>query len=111
MVGSLDEALNIRGFRYHPADIEATIVRCHKNIVARLAFTLTTVSCMLEWESRNGTTVSCMLEWEFRNGTTVSCMLEWECRNETTVSCMLEWEFRNGTTVSCMLEWEFRNEL
>ena len=33
VVGSLDEALNIRGFRYHPADIEATVVRSHKNIV------------------------------------------------------------------------------
>ena len=35
VVGSLEEALNIRGFRYHPADIEATVVRCHKNIVGR----------------------------------------------------------------------------
>ena len=35
VVGSLDEALNIRSFRYHPADIEATVVRCHKNIVSR----------------------------------------------------------------------------
>lgn len=35
IVGSLDEALNIRGFRYHPSDIEATIIRCHKNVVGR----------------------------------------------------------------------------
>lgn len=35
VVGSLDEALSIRGFRYHPADIEATVVRCHKTVVGR----------------------------------------------------------------------------
>ena len=35
VVGSLEEALNIRGFRYHPADIEATVIRCHKNIIGR----------------------------------------------------------------------------
>ncbi len=35
VVGSLDEALNIRGFRYHPADIEATVARCHKSVIAR----------------------------------------------------------------------------
>ena len=33
VVGSLDEALNIRGFRYHPADIEATVVKSHKNVI------------------------------------------------------------------------------
>ena len=38
IVGSLEEALNIRGFRYHPADIEATVVRCHKNIIGRCVF-------------------------------------------------------------------------
>ena len=36
VVGALDEALNIRGFRYHPGDIESTVVRCHKNITGRL---------------------------------------------------------------------------
>lgn len=35
IVGSLDEALNIRGFRYHPSDIEATIVRSHRNVIGR----------------------------------------------------------------------------
>ena len=35
VVGALDEALNIRGFRYHPADIEASVVRCHKNVIGR----------------------------------------------------------------------------
>ena len=39
VVGSLEEALNIRGFRYHPADIEATIVRSHKNIIGRYSGT------------------------------------------------------------------------
>ena len=37
VVGSRDEAMNIRGLRYHPVDIESTVVRCHKNIVERLA--------------------------------------------------------------------------
>ena len=35
VVGALDEALNIRGFRYHPGDIESTVVRCHKNVIGR----------------------------------------------------------------------------
>lgn len=35
IVGALDEALNIRGFRYHPSDIEASIVRSHKNVIGR----------------------------------------------------------------------------
>ena len=35
VVGSLDEALSIRGFRHHPADVEATVVRSHKNIIGR----------------------------------------------------------------------------
>lgn len=35
IVGSLDEALNIRGFRYHPSDIEASIIRSHRNIIGR----------------------------------------------------------------------------
>jgi len=39
VVGSLDEALSIRGFRYHPADIEATVVRCHKTVVGSAVFT------------------------------------------------------------------------
>jgi len=37
VVGSRDEAMNIRGLRYHPVDIESTVVRCHKNIVERFA--------------------------------------------------------------------------
>lgn len=36
VVGSRDEAMNIRGLRYHPVDIESTVVRSHKNIVERL---------------------------------------------------------------------------
>lgn len=37
VVGSRDEAMNIRSLRYHPVDIESTVVRCHKNIVERFA--------------------------------------------------------------------------
>ena len=32
IVGSLDETLMIKGMRYHPIDLEATILRCHKKI-------------------------------------------------------------------------------
>ena len=32
IVGSLDETLMIRGMRYHPIDIEATVLRSHKKI-------------------------------------------------------------------------------
>ena len=39
IVGSLDEALNIRGFRYHPSDIEASINRSHKNVIGRYELT------------------------------------------------------------------------
>ncbi len=39
VVGSLEEALSIRGFRYHPSDVEATVVRCHKSVVGRYGYT------------------------------------------------------------------------
>jgi len=32
VVGSLDETIMLRGMRYHPIDIENTIVRCHPKI-------------------------------------------------------------------------------
>lgn len=32
IVGALDEALLLRGLRYHPTDIENSIIRCHKGI-------------------------------------------------------------------------------
>lgn len=32
VVGSLDETLMLRGSRYHPVDIEATVMRAHKKI-------------------------------------------------------------------------------
>ena len=37
VVGSVDESLNIRGFRYQPSDLEASVIRCHKNICGRYA--------------------------------------------------------------------------
>ena len=33
VVGALDEALLLRGMRYHPVDIEATVIRAHKMII------------------------------------------------------------------------------
>jgi len=38
VVGSLDEAIMLRGMRYHPTDIENTVVRCHQKICEWLAF-------------------------------------------------------------------------
>ena len=35
VVGSVDESLSIRGFRYQPVDLEASVIRCHKNICGR----------------------------------------------------------------------------
>ena len=29
VVGSRDEAMNIRGLRYHPVTLSLTVVRCH----------------------------------------------------------------------------------
>eukprot|EP00112_Aurelia_sp_Birch-Aquarium-sp1_P009300 Seg2051.8 transcript_id=Seg2051.8/GoldUCD/mRNA.D3Y31 product="Disco-interacting protein 2 C" protein_id=Seg2051.8/GoldUCD/D3Y31 len=41
IVGSLDEALLIKGLRYHPIDIEASVIRCHKGICECAVFTWT----------------------------------------------------------------------
>lgn len=32
VVGALDETIMLRGMRYHPSDIENTVVRCHPKI-------------------------------------------------------------------------------
>lgn len=32
VVGSLDETLELRGMRYHPIDIETSVIRSHKSI-------------------------------------------------------------------------------
>ena len=32
IVGALDEALLLRGLRYHPVDLEMSVIRCHKGI-------------------------------------------------------------------------------
>ncbi|XP_035660567.1 disco-interacting protein 2 homolog C-like isoform X6 [Branchiostoma floridae] len=41
IVGSLDETLMLRGMRYHPIDIENSVLRCHKNICECAVFTWT----------------------------------------------------------------------
>lgn len=41
VVGALDETLLLRGMRYHPVDIEATVIRSHKRIVESAVFTWT----------------------------------------------------------------------
>uniref|UniRef100_A0A8C4QYM6 Uncharacterized protein n=1 Tax=Eptatretus burgeri TaxID=7764 RepID=A0A8C4QYM6_EPTBU len=38
VVGSIEEALDLRGMRYYPVDIEGTVVRAHKNIVECVVF-------------------------------------------------------------------------
>lgn len=32
VVGSLDETVMLRGMRYHPIDIENSVLRCHKKM-------------------------------------------------------------------------------
>lgn len=41
VVGALDEMLMLRGMRYHPIDIENSIVRSHRNICECAVFTWT----------------------------------------------------------------------
>ncbi|KHN79082.1 Disco-interacting protein 2 -like protein C [Toxocara canis] len=41
VVGALDEALMLRGMRYHPVDIEASVIRAHKKITECAVFTWT----------------------------------------------------------------------
>ncbi len=35
VVGALDETLLLRGMRYHPTDIENSVMRAHKRIAER----------------------------------------------------------------------------
>ncbi len=61
VVGSLEEALSIRRFRYHPSDVEATVVRCHKSIVGRYGYTTSGEnSNEVEDEASNGREISTM---------------------------------------------------
>lgn len=39
VVGSLDETIMLRGLRYHPCDIENSVMRCHKKIAESAVFT------------------------------------------------------------------------
>ncbi|XP_051998324.1 disco-interacting protein 2 homolog A-like isoform X1 [Xyrauchen texanus] len=41
VVGSLDETLELRGMRYHPIDIETSVIRSHKSISECAVFTWT----------------------------------------------------------------------
>ncbi|XP_031661348.1 disco-interacting protein 2 homolog A isoform X1 [Oncorhynchus kisutch] len=41
VVGSLDETLELRGMRYHPIDIETSVIRSHKSITECAVFTWT----------------------------------------------------------------------
>ncbi|XP_038643560.1 disco-interacting protein 2 homolog A-like isoform X2 [Scyliorhinus canicula] len=41
VVGSLDETLELRGMRYHPIDIETSVLRSHKSIAECAVFTWT----------------------------------------------------------------------
>jgi len=41
VVGALDETQMLRGMRYHPVDIEATVLRAHKKICESAIFTWT----------------------------------------------------------------------
>lgn len=41
VVGALDETIMLRGMRYHPIDIENSVMRCHKKIAECAVFTWT----------------------------------------------------------------------
>ncbi|KAA0716165.1 Disco-interacting protein 2 -like protein A [Triplophysa tibetana] len=41
VIGSLDETLELRGMRYHPIDIETSVIRAHKSIAECAVFTWT----------------------------------------------------------------------
>ncbi|XP_055926372.1 disco-interacting protein 2-like isoform X4 [Argiope bruennichi] len=41
VVGSLDETIMLRGMRYHPIDIENSVLRCHKKVSECAVFTWT----------------------------------------------------------------------
>uniref|UniRef100_F1KPQ1 Disco-interacting protein 2 C n=1 Tax=Ascaris suum TaxID=6253 RepID=F1KPQ1_ASCSU len=41
VVGALDETMMLRGMRYHPVDIEASVIRAHKKIIECAVFTWT----------------------------------------------------------------------
>ncbi|XP_078740523.1 disco-interacting protein 2 homolog C-like isoform X6 [Lampetra fluviatilis] len=41
VVGSLDETMELRGMRYHPIDIEISVLRAHRNIAECAVFTWT----------------------------------------------------------------------
>ncbi|XP_060681096.1 disco-interacting protein 2 homolog C isoform X3 [Hemiscyllium ocellatum] len=41
VVGALDEAMELRGMRYHPIDIETSVIRSHKSITECAVFTWT----------------------------------------------------------------------
>lgn len=41
VVGALDETVMLRGMRYHPIDIENSVMRCHKKIAECAVFTWT----------------------------------------------------------------------
>ena len=47
VVGSLDEAIMLRGMRYHPTDIENTVIRCHQKICEWLALFVSLVVIVL----------------------------------------------------------------
>uniref|UniRef100_A0A8C0JVB2 Disco interacting C n=1 Tax=Canis lupus dingo TaxID=286419 RepID=A0A8C0JVB2_CANLU len=41
VVGALDEAMELRGMRYHPIDIETSVIRAHKSVTECAVFTWT----------------------------------------------------------------------
>lgn len=41
VVGSREESMNIRGFRYHPVDLETTVIRSHRFVTECAVFTWT----------------------------------------------------------------------
>jgi len=61
VVGSLDETIMLRGMRYHPTDIENTVVRCHPKICEWLALSAVVVTLSHDFRFRHNTSTKCLL--------------------------------------------------
>ena len=47
VVGALEETIVLRGMRYHPIDIENTVMRCHQKIAESYVSFIYSLSCYL----------------------------------------------------------------
>jgi hypothetical protein len=55
VVGALDETVMLRGMRYHPIDIENSVMRCHKKIAEWWVISMTL--CQIQDKNEEARTV------------------------------------------------------